>query len=289
MKLSMPQIVYIVGTLIIIATLWYSRRDWWPALRHAVPAVARIAGITVGEARRRKVLQVGLIFVILIIGSMGMFTYLSPAEEDKMLIDGGLASITFFGMLLSIFVGAFLIPTEVERRTIYSLLSKPVKRFEFVLGKYVGAMVVVGILVAVMAVAHTLVLALRVQAFNPHVLAAAALTYCALGVFLALIVMISAVSSTTMAVVGGFIIWGIGSLQSTIQYLSEHAQVKVSSAILNVAYLIIPKFENFDFRRAVALGDPVSGTLAFDAVLHGIGYTLIVLILAVIFFNDRQV
>jgi ABC-type transport system involved in multi-copper enzyme maturation permease subunit len=283
-----------------VAILAVTRKAWAPALVHAIPSVWRIAKITVAEARRRRVLQAVVVLVVLILFSMTFFSYLSPGEQSRMLINGGLSAITVFGILLAIFLAAFLIPQELETRTVYAILAKPVKRFEFVLGKYLGALIILAVIVAVMTAMLVLVLMaqdalvqdLPDSAFNPNlrgVLFASLMNYCAVAVLTGLIVLISTVSSTTMTVISAFIIWAVGSLQSTIHDLAEHAETAATRLLLEVLYVIVPKLENFDFRNEVSNYLPISFVSGWDAVLQGLGYTIVVMILASIFFNDRQV
>lgn len=295
-----PQLLSLIGLFIVVVVLTLTRKAWAPAVGHALPSIWRIAKITVAEARRRRVLQAVVVLVVLILFSMTFFSYLSPGEQSRMLINGGLSAITVFGILLAIFLAAFLIPQELETRTVYAILAKPVKRFEFVLGKYVGALIILAIIVAVMTAVLVLVLVLQDamvkdlpdSTFNPNlegVLFAALMNYFAIAVLTGLIMLISTVSSTTMTVISSFIIWAVGSLQSTIHDLAEHADTAATKLLLQVLYVVVPKLENFDFRNEVSNYLHVSYMSGWDALLQGLGYTIVVLVLASIFFNDRQV
>ncbi len=295
-----PQLAFLIGLFIVIVVLVLTRKQWAPAVLHAVPSIWRIAKITVAEARRRRVIQAVVILVVLILISMTFFSYLSPQEQSRMLISGGLAAITVFGILLAIFIAAFLIPQELENRTVYAILAKPVRRFEFVLGKYVGALIILAAIVVTMTVVLVGVLLLQdklVQdlpdsAFNPNisgVVFAAVMSYFAIAVLTALIILISTVASTTMTIVSAFIIWAVGSLQSTINDLAAHAEIPVTRALLTIVYLVLPKLENFDFRNEVSNFVPVSYMAAWDPLKSGILYVAVVMILASVFFNDRQV
>lgn len=217
-----------------------------------------------------------------------------------MVISGGLSAITVFGILLAIFVAAFLIPQEVETRTVYAVLSKPVRRFEFVLGKYLGALVVLAaimtimtvVLVAVLLVMDHFVPDLAHSTFEPNVanvVFAAVMSYFAVALLAAYIVLISTVSSTAMTVITAFIIWVIGSLQSWIHDLALEATTVFQKVLLNGFYLIMPPLENFDFRHEVSNFMPVSYYSGVYAAGKGIIYIFAVLLFASIFFNDRQV
>jgi len=295
-----PQLAFLIGLFIVIVVLLLTRKQWAPACIHAVPSIWRIAKITVAEARRRRVIQAVVILVVLILISMTFFSYLSPQEQSRMLISGGLAAITVFGILLAIFIAAFLIPQELDDRTVYAILAKPVRRFEFVVGKYIGALIILAAIVVTMTVVLVGVLLIQDQlvqdlpdsAFNPNlkgVVFAAVMNYFAIAVLTALIVLISTVASTTMTVVSAFIIWAMGSLQSTISDLAAHAEIPVTKALLMIVYVIVPKLENFDFRHEVSNFVPVSYMAAWNPLIQGVGYIVVVMILASIFFNDRQV
>lgn len=295
----LTKLIAVAGLAIIAAVIIITRRAWVRGIGHAVPSIWRIAKITVSEARRRRVLRVAIILVILIFMSMNFFSYLSPEEQSRMLISGGLSAMTVFGILLAIFVAAFLIPGEIDRRTIYAVLSKPVRRFEFVLGKYVGALIIIGVLIAIMTLVLVAVLLIQDailedlpdSVFDPNiraVLFASFMNYCSLCVLTAIIIFISTVSSTTMAVIGALIVWAVGSMQSILHDLAEHA-VGFSRAMLLVLYHVVPKLENFDFRHEATNLIPINMLSAWNEILHGIGYVVVVLILAAIFFNDRQV
>lgn len=295
-----PQLAFLIGLAVVVVGLTLTRKQWAPAAAHAGPSIWRIAKITVAEARRRRVIQAVVVLVVLILISMTFFSYLSPGEQSRMLISGGLAAITVFGILLAIFIAAFLIPQELENRTVYAILAKPVRRFEFVLGKYLGALIIIAaivatmtaVLVAVLVIQDHLVQDLPDSAFNPNlrgVVFAAVMNYFAIAVLTGLIMLISTVASTTMTIISAFIIWAVGSLQSTISDLASHAEQPVSKAVLTAVYLVVPKLENFDFRHEVSNFLPVSYLAGWNAIIQGVGYTIVVLILASVFFNDRQV
>ncbi len=294
------QLVFFAGLVLVAAGLTLTRKAWWPAFRHTFPSIWRIAKITVAEARRRRVIQAVVVLVVLILFSMTFFSYLSPAEQARMYISSGLGAITVFGILLAIFVAAFLIPHDIESRTIYPILAKPVRRFEFLLGKYLGALIILAAIVAVMTAVLALVLVLQnrlVQdlpdsAFKPNlqgVIFASVMSYFALAVLTALIMLISTIASTTMTIICAFIIWTVGSLQSTIHDLAEHASGASRLLLLILYNILLPKLENFDFRHEVSNYLAISLPSALYAVLHGAGYVAVVLLVAALAFGNRQV
>ena len=293
------RVILVVSLALIVAAVVLSRKTWLPGIGHGIPSIWRIAKITVAEARRRRVLQAVIALVVLILLSMTFFSSVTPEEQAKMVIDGGLAAIAVSGILLAIFVAAFLIPNEIESRTVYAILSKPVRRFEFVLGKYLGALIVLAAVVAIMTAVLVGVLValdhlIKDQAgsvFNPNlgsVVFASVMSYFSLAVLTALIVLISTVSSTTMTVISAFIIWGVGSAQSLIYGLAEK-QVGATKLLLLVLYYLVPHLENFDYRFQASNFVPINLVAAAGALIIGFGYTVVVLVVASVFFSDRQV
>ncbi len=295
-----PKLVALIGAVVVIVILAMTAGMWAPGAGHAGASIWRIAKVTIAEARRRRVIQAVFVLVLVILLSMTAFTYLNPREQARMVISGGLSAITVFGILLAIFVAAFLIPQELETRTVYAILSKPVRRFEFVLGKYLGALIVLAAILTVMTVVLVGVLLIMDRfvpdqpgsVFDPNidnVVFAAVMSYFAVALLAAYIVLISTVSSTAMTVISSFIIWVIGSLQSRIHDLALEATTVPQKLFFNVFYVLMPPLENFDFRHEVSNFMPVSYYSGVYAVGIGIVYILAVLLFASIFFNDRQV
>jgi ABC-type transport system involved in multi-copper enzyme maturation permease subunit len=295
----MGNLPFVIAFVVVAAVLAVTHRLWVPALGHGTSSTWRIAKITVAEARRRRVVQAVVVLVLLVLLFMNFYSYLNPREQARMIISGGLSAITVFGILLAIFVAAFLIPQELESRTVYAVLSKPVHRFEFVLGKYLGALIILAVITTIMTVVLVGVLVVQDHfvpdfdhsVFEPNldnVVFAAVMSYFAVAVLAAYIVLISTVSSTAMTVIASFLIWAIGSLQSQIHDLAEGAETVLQKWFFTVFYYIMPPLENFDFRHEVSNFMHVSYRAGINAVGEGILYIIIVLIVASIFFNDRQ-
>lgn len=113
--------------------------------------VIAIALNTFKEAVRNKVLYFLLIFALLIMGFSGVISDLSIASPEKLVKDLGLASIDFIGFLIAVFVGVYLVYNEIDKRTIYTIVSKPINRSQFVLGKFFGLLFTIAVNVAIMS------------------------------------------------------------------------------------------------------------------------------------------
>src|SRR2546426_5568774 len=127
-----------------------------------------IAKQTLEDMLRRKILLILLIVAVGMIALGPSVGFLSPRESSAILRAMGLAVILIAGLLITILAGIQVIPTEIERRTIYTVLSKPVQRYEFVLGKFLGGLMTVFVMIMAMGVVF---LAVLFWNENPHKLA----------------------------------------------------------------------------------------------------------------------
>ncbi|PYL23515.1 MAG: hypothetical protein DMF37_09590 [Verrucomicrobia bacterium] len=135
--------------------------------RHRAFSFSRIRTITVNtltELTRLKVFYVLLVFALLLIGSSMFVAQFTFQQEFQILKDVSLGAMSIFTSLLAIVATARLIPQDIEDRTVYTILAKPVPRFEYLLGKIAGVLLLLAISTAVMGGAFLLVLYMREQA-----------------------------------------------------------------------------------------------------------------------------
>jgi len=245
-------------------------------------AIWRIAKATFHEALRHRFLNGILIFAILIIGSSWAFTYLQPGAELKMLVDVGLGAIRFFGMLIAIFVGVRLIPDEIEKQTIHTVLAKPVTRGQFLLGKFFG-----GVNVALMGIAFGGVYMIKAPEFReilpekgtmismefmgPNIAKAIGLTFMELFVLTGIAVVASVIFSWVLASIFSFFIYFVGQTADFLRELAspEHGADTASTIIFGVLYRILPHFEIFDIRESIMKDNFVPWSLLGNVTAQG--------------------
>ncbi len=270
-------------------------------------AIWCIAKATFHEAWRRRFLNGILVFAILIIGSSWTFTYLQPGAELKMLIDTGLGAIRFFGMLIAIFLGVRLIPDELERQTIHTLLAKPVTRGQFMLGKFFGGLATVFTNVALMGITFFIVYAIKAPQFqnaaaeegptysmqfmSANIAKAIGLCFFELAVLLGIAILASILFSWILASIFSFFIYFVGQMADFLRELAspEHGADPLSSIVFNVLYRILPHFEIFDIREKILMDDFVPWPLLGNVTVQAVIYVVVVLMLGYLFFNEREV
>src|SRR5881397_217386 len=134
---------------------------------HRAFSLGRIGAITTNtltELTRQKVFYILLIFALVLIGSSVFMARFSFQQEFQILKDVSLGAMSIFSSLLAIVATARLIPQDIEDRTVYTILAKPVPRFEYLLGKLLGVLLLLAISTLVMSAVFVLVLYMREQA-----------------------------------------------------------------------------------------------------------------------------
>jgi ABC-type transport system involved in multi-copper enzyme maturation permease subunit len=271
-------------------------------------AVYRVARATFHEAWRRRFLNGILIFAILIIGSSWVFAYLQPGAELKMLIDVGLGSIRFFGMLIAVFLGTRLIADEIEKRTIHTILTKPVTRTQFLFGKFLGGAATVLSNVVLMGLAFYITFAIKAPQFKnvaadqggsamsmefmyANIAKAIGLAFCELTVLVALSVAASTIFSWIFAAITTFFIYFVGQMSDFFRSLSdpERGASKMAQILLGTIYRLLPHFEIFDVREAIMKDQPIPLDLLLKTAGTGLLYVVVIMLIGYLFFNEREV
>src|SRR5512144_1638596 len=178
-----------------------------------------IAGNTFRENIRDKILYNLILFALLMIVSSFILGKLTLGFEDKVIIDLGLSSISVFGTLIAIFIGIQLVYKEIERRTVYSLLAKPVARWEFLLGKYLGLLFTLMVNVAIMTVGLWLTLAYHGSApwhAYYRLLPAVYLIFLSLALTTAVALLFSSFSTPALSALFTLFLWIIGHFNADL-------------------------------------------------------------------------
>jgi ABC-type transport system involved in multi-copper enzyme maturation permease subunit len=249
--------------------------------------VLSIAFNTFRENIREKLLYNLLIFALLMIGSSVLLTRLTVGEWDRLIINLGLSSMNFFGVLIAIFVGISLVSKEIDKKTIYTILSKPVPRYEFLLGKYLGLMITLFVNTAVMVAG---LLAVMVYLNAPVTL----LLFEAIGfIFLELVVitavglLFSTFTSTTLSAIFTLAIYVIGHLSTDLVQFGAKMD-GMGRAVLNAIYYVLPNLERFNLKGQVIHKVNVVGTDVLLTTAYGLAYAGLLLVLASIIFQRRD-
>ncbi len=254
-----------------------------------------IALNTFREAARIRVLYGILVLVVganllaVVAGKMSM------GEQARVARDFGLAGISLFGSLTAIFLGVFLLYSEVQRRTIYAIVSKPISRWEFVVGKYLGMVLVLTVLVVLFAAAMATLLALQGLAVTPAVLKAIALAWCEVVTVAAIAVFFSAFSSPFLSGIFALALFAIGRVTPDLRAAvagSEDAWIQVVAqgalAVVPDLHLFSVSGETVDGTAVSVHGDFVGWDYVASAAAHGVLWSAALLVIACVIFRRRD-
>jgi ABC-type transport system involved in multi-copper enzyme maturation permease subunit len=253
--------------------------------------VLAIARQTVREALRRRVMWVFLICGVFLIALGPVFGFLSPKDSQTVLRSLGLAAILLAGLFITIVTCIYLIPVEIERRTIYTVLSKPVQRFEFVLGKFLGGFATVFINIAAMGIVFLIMLRLQEGHVPLEMFKGVVMTFFQMMLLAALTIFFSTFATPVLNFFMSFGIFIVGNLSSVTESLTT-SRVPLTRMAGNVIHYLLPNFGNFNIQNAIIHPTiDIQNEIVFlrNNVIYAIIYSAVLLILAVIIFDRREV
>jgi ABC-type transport system involved in multi-copper enzyme maturation permease subunit len=253
------------------------------------------------ESVRDKVLYNLVVFAVLLISISYLIGQLTAGQDMKIIKDLGLASISVFGLAIAIFIGIGLVWKEVEKRSIYTLLAKPMRRGEFVLGKYCGLVLTLLVNVGVMTAAFYAVLAYMnwavdpdiklswpAPAIDPAMLKAIVLIMIELMLVTAIALFFSTFSSPFLSALLTVGLWVIGHFNDDLRNVGAVVRSPAAATLLRGLYYVLPNFSAFDVKAQVVHAQTVPlGYVALTA-LYGVTYIALVLAGAVTIFSRRD-
>jgi ABC-type transport system involved in multi-copper enzyme maturation permease subunit len=247
-----------------------------------------IASNTFKEAIRDKIFYNLLIFALLVIVASVLIGYLSVGQSEKFIKDIGLAAISFFGVLTAILVGISLVHKEIDRRTVYTIISKPVHRYEFLLSKYFGLCLTLLVNVVVMTLFLFIVVWWRGYAPSFSLLKAVLLIFFELTLLTSIALLFSTFSSPTLSAIFTLAIYVIGNLTSDLKEIGTATKSEFSRYLIDLCYYVLPNFSNFNIRTEAVHGVNISNTGIVIVLLYSLLYTGVVLFISILSFQRRE-
>jgi ABC-2 type transport system permease protein len=292
------------------------------ATPHRAFSLSRILAITLNtltELTRLKVFYVLLVFALILIGSSIFMAQFSFQQEFQILKDVSLGAISIFTSLLAIVATARLLPQDIEDRTVYTILAKPVPRFEYLLGKIAGVLLLLAISTLVMSAAFLLVMygreqvvahatlnqmagappdqiadalrTIRSSAFNINIFPGIIVIYLKASLLAALTLFVSTFATTNIfTIVVMAFIYFIGHLQAIAReyWLQEHGSGLIPRVFLAIVALLFPDLQAFNLVDDIVAGTAVSLALFAKTALLGAFYTVIYTLLAAFVFYGKE-
>jgi ABC-type transport system involved in multi-copper enzyme maturation permease subunit len=266
-----------------------------------VKAIAAIAVNTFRESVRDKVLYNLVVFAVLLTGASYFLGQLTAGQDVKIIKDLGLSATAAFGLFIAVFIGIGLVSKEVERRSVYSLLAKPIHRYQLVLGKYCGLVLTLAVNIAVMAAALYLVLAYMghgvppevmrawdAPALDPALLEAVALIFVELTLVTAIAVFFSTFSTPILSASLTFGLYIVGHFSSDLRNFQDVVDSPAAARLARGLYWVLPNLAQFDVKADVVHGRVVPfGYLAMTTGYAAL-YIGVLLVASVFVFSRRD-
>jgi len=251
--------------------------------------VFKVAFFSFKENRRNKNFYILLIFAFIIIISGFLFSKFAEEIEERMIRDVGLGGIEFFSFLAAIFLSAKLLLTEIENKVLYPILTKPIKRWQYFLGRYIGTVLVIGFGVLVMGIILTFLL--FVKKCGSVIDRTYFLSY--LYMFFKIVIIISlsfffsllSTSQLSSMIFTGFL-WILGHLSNEIKYLAEEVN-PLFLKFIKFIYIIFPNFSYFNLKDFPDSSFYTAPSF-FWILSYSLTYSLIFLIFSILIFNNKD-
>jgi ABC-type transport system involved in multi-copper enzyme maturation permease subunit len=250
---------------------------------------------TFREAIRNRILY-GILFLVFVSNIVGLvMAQMSLHEEARVARDTAVAGVSFFGSITAVYLGVSMLYAEIQKKTIHTILSKPMERWEFVVGKYAGMAVTLLILTGLFAVALAAQLSVQSVPFDGRILRAVILAFGEVAVVAAIAVFFSSFSTPFLSGIFTVGIWILGRWSNEIYFSAQKAKVEGLRYIAKAAIALVPDMTLFavtgselDGKHVSVNSDYVGWTYVFSSMSFALLWVVGLLVLATLIFRRRD-
>ncbi|MCU0285379.1 MAG: ABC transporter permease [Acidobacteria bacterium] len=247
-----------------------------------------IALNTFKEAVRNKIFYLLVSFGIFFALSSRFISLLTIGDEVKVLKDVGLAAINFFSVLTAVFTGINLVYKEIEKKTIYNILSKPISRGNFIIGKFIGLAFTLLVALAAMAVIFFLFLYISIGEFPGLVLVYFVLLFMELLIITAISLLFSSFSTPILSSIFTISLYLIGQVMWTFNTFSQKLTKPFEKITAYFLYYILPNLDKFNIKSKVVMNTGLESFYFINALIYAVVYITAILTLTIIIFKNRE-
>ncbi len=246
-----------------------------------------IALNTFRELARNKILYMIVFFGVALIGFSLVLATLSLGQSDKIVVDFGLAMVEIFGIISVIFIGSQLLFREIDGKTVYLILSKPVKRGDFILGKFLGFSAILFFIIFIQAIISIVVFLVAKTPISMLLFASIGFIYIKLLLLFAIILFFSTFISPLLSILLVMGVYIIGHSVTTMTDMAIRSGNQILFYFSKFLMIVFPNFEALNIKSAI--GTPIVFGPSFFAlnIVHAGLYLAVILTFAVIIFNRK--
>lgn len=254
--------------------------------------ISRLTAITLNtfrEAVRDRVLYNLILFVLLLVASAPLFGQISIGMERLILVNVGLSSISLFGVIIAIFIGIGLVSKEIEKKTLYTILSRPVRRWEFIVGKYLGLIMTLVVNTALMTAGFYIALMVTNGLHKTDSLLLVAIYFTVLQFLIvtALTLLFSTFSSPIFSAIFAFALFVIGTFAEDLKNFAAISKGAAKLLATAAAYLM-PNFASLNVIAQTAHDQGIGSRLILFNTLYALLYSASAVAAAVLIFERRN-
>lgn len=261
--------------------------------------IIAIAVNTFKECIRDRILYNLLIFAILIIGLSAILSTLSIGEQVRIILNIGISAINIFGIMMAVFLGIGLVYKEIDRRTIYTILSKPIKRYQFLIGKFLGLLLTLLINLIIMTAGLIGIVYLMGWSVDVVLFEALFLIFIEFVVVTSIALLFSCFSTPTLSAIFTLSFYVIGHLTEDIRFFGSKAEGLIARKASTILYYSLPNLENFNIKHLVVdsivrsmyfkdIAQGISFSFLAFSTLYGLLYSTIILLISIFIFEKRD-
>ncbi len=250
--------------------------------------IRAIALNTFKEAIRDRILYLLLFFTAVCIIFSRVLALLAVGDRLKIITDVGLASLSIFGVLMAILIGTGLVYKEIDKRTIYTILSKPIHRYQFLLGKYLGLVLTLFIMLVLMTLIFLIFFFFYTLRIDASFFMAILFIFMELCLITAVAMLFSCFSTPILSTLFSLSFFLIGHLSWGLETLIKKIPQGGIKTVARILYIFLPDLENFNFKTEIVHHLPIPPQILLYSTLYGIFYTVFILVLAMLIFRRRD-
>jgi len=253
------------------------------------------------ESVRDKILYNLVFFAVMMIAVSYLLSQLTAGQDMKVIKDLGLAAMSLFGLFIAVFIGIGLVSKEVEKRSIYALLAKPIRRHEFIVGKYLGLVLTLFVNLSIMAIAYYAVLGAvawvdgswfrphwEAPALDPALLKAIAMIFLQLAIVVAIALFFSTFSSPMLAAALTFGLYIVGHFNADLKNFDRVIDSKPIAYLARALYYVLPNLAPLDVKNDVVHAVHVPAAFLLLNTAYSVVYVSILVSAAAFVFTRRD-
>jgi Cu-processing system permease protein len=251
----------------------------------------KIAAITLNtfrESVRERILVVALLFGLVLMASSLFLSPLAVGAKQKIVMDVGLAAISLIGVLTAVLLGSTLVYKEIDKKAIYLVLTRPVSRAAYIVGKLLGLLLAVSLVLAVMTVVMLATIALGGGAVRPVVFAAIYLSFLEMTVVCSIVMLFSTFTTPLLTSFFVLCIFTVGSLSNDLKVFAAKFGGAGTKWVTDFFYYLLPNFKVFNLRHEAVHSLPFIARDVALATGYAAAYCVVVLYVACMIFRRRE-